>query len=191
VTIGVVLLAAGRSRRFGSDKRQAALPSGRTVLDQTLHQIMVSGLPLRVCLSPRDTDLVTRLAGRGIVPVVCGRSELGMGETLAEAITSVQQWDAAVIALADMPFIAASSFTAVAQASTGNTIVAPFYRGQRGHPVAFGARFFGDISELRGDRGAQRLIQRYPGSVHELALPDPGILRDVDHPADIAFVADS
>ena len=61
MTIGVLVLAAGRAVRFGADKRLAALPDGRCVMDTTLANIHDSGLPYLVCLGEGDDELVHHL----------------------------------------------------------------------------------------------------------------------------------
>jgi molybdenum cofactor cytidylyltransferase len=54
--------------------------------------------------------------------------------------------------------------------------------------VAFGARFLPELGALDGDRGARDLLLQHPAAVQELPVDDPGILRDVDRPADLAAV---
>jgi molybdenum cofactor cytidylyltransferase len=66
MTVGVIVLAAGRARRFGSDKRQALLPDGLQVLEALLGQINESGLPILVCLDENDDALAFELDGRSI-----------------------------------------------------------------------------------------------------------------------------
>jgi molybdenum cofactor cytidylyltransferase len=62
----------------------------------------------------------------------------------------------------------------------------PFYQGQRGHPVGFGAEHGEALRGLDGDTGARALLAA--NRVARLDLDDPGILRDVDTPDDLAGV---
>ena len=78
MAVGVLVLAAGRSRRFGSDKRQALLPGGKRVLDALLSQINESGLPVLICLDETDDDLAFELDGRNIPYHLCYRAGEGM-----------------------------------------------------------------------------------------------------------------
>ncbi len=182
MTVGVLLLAAGSSRRFGSDKRFAQLPDGRTLLNATLENFLQSGLALRVCLGADDSALATTLDKRGIDVVVCQSSAEGMGATLAEASRGFGDWSAVLVALADMPLIQPATIGRIATAAMPEQIVVPCFKGQQGHPVAFGSRFFHLLVQCKGDRGARWVIDRYPQAVSELAIDDPGILRDVDTP---------
>jgi molybdenum cofactor cytidylyltransferase len=50
--VGVLLLAAGVSRRFGSDKRAAVMPNGKTVLETTLENIKRAACPSSFVLRP-------------------------------------------------------------------------------------------------------------------------------------------
>jgi molybdenum cofactor cytidylyltransferase len=83
-----------------------------------------------------------------------------------------------------MPCIAVSTIEAVARAlDEGASLVAPFYRGERGHPVGFGAVHFAALAALDGDTGARDLFRRNEAT--RLDVADPGILRDVDTPDDL------
>ncbi len=178
---GVLLLAAGRSRRFGSDKRHAPVPGGGTLLEAAINTLRDSGLPLRVCLGRDDRALQEELHGAGIDCLLCPHSELGMIGTLGDGIRArPQPWDGVLIALADMPRIRTATYRTIAAQLRTDRIVVPFYRGQRGNPVAFGSKFFPELESLQGDRGARALLLHYPDAVHRVEVDDPGILCDVD-----------
>jgi molybdenum cofactor cytidylyltransferase len=148
VTAGVLVLAAGRAHRFGSDKRLARLPDDRRSIEALLDQLETSGLPVLVCLGPQDGEIVTLLNARGFRHQVCERSAEGMGGTLAEGIAQVDHWDGALVALADMPWIAGGTYRAVADSLDPGSICVPVLDGHRGHPVGFGRQFFPELAML-------------------------------------------
>lgn len=186
MTVGVLVLAAGRARRFGADKRQALLPDGRRVLDATLGNISASGLPFVVCVAADDDQLVDRLDTQAFRRQRCTSASEGMGATLAEGIGHVQHWRGVLVALADMPWIAPDTYATVAQQLAAERIVVPVYGGQRGHPVGFGRAFYATLRGLRGDAGARSVLLNHAADVVEVMLSDPGIVRDIDLPEDLA-----
>ena len=182
---GVLLLAAGRAARFGSDKRLARLSGGQCLLNTCIATVCAADLPLRVALRSGDDALAEDLEARSIATLRCADAPRGMGATLAEAVRQLPPWEAVLVALADMPWLRADSVRAVAAAAGEGCICIPSFRGRRGHPVAFGARFLPDLARLDGDNGARELTVRHARAVRELALDDPGIVRDVDRPGDL------
>lgn len=183
MTIGVLMLAAGYSRRYGGDKRLATLPGGQTLLDASISRAQQSGLPLLVALRAEDAPLAEQLETRQVPAVRCKRSALGMGHSLAEAVAAMPEgWSGVLIALGDMPLIQTSTFRLLAAALTPENIVVPWFRGRRGHPVGFGAGHFTDLRRLTGDRGAGGLLQARESLVVRVPVHDEGILLDVDEP---------
>ncbi len=184
--IGILLLAAGRSRRFGSDKRRARLAhSARTMLQMTLDAATASGLPTRVCLRPDDNALAEEMASQGVDALRCQRAHEGMGATLAEGVTRVTEWQGVIIALADMPLVLATTYRELARHSTQDAAIVPVYQGQRGNPVCFGASWYAHLTHCAGQSGARHLLDAHPQGVCRLAVDDPGILRDIDYPGDL------
>ncbi len=51
------------------------------------------------------------------------------------------------------------------------------------HPVAFGAAVFADL--LSGDRGARWVLGALGDEVVSIDCDDPGVVFDIDHPADL------
>jgi len=191
LTAGVLLLAAGQGRRFGSDKRRASLPAGSSLLQSTIASVIASGLPLRVCLGPADVELQGTLEMRGVDCILCARAGEGMGATLAEAVAALpEDWDGVLVALADMPWIDPDSYCQVAASLCEDRIVVPRYRGQRGHPVAFPMDYVPQLAALEGDEGARRLLQAHQARIAWIDLDDPGIVRDVDTPGDLSGPGD-
>ena len=79
VGIGVLLLAAGRSRRFRQDKRLALLPNGKTIIQTTIKQIKISGRPLKICVASDDARVSEKFQCAGAEIIFCSRSHRGLG----------------------------------------------------------------------------------------------------------------
>jgi molybdenum cofactor cytidylyltransferase len=182
-----ILLAAGSSRRFGSNKLLAPLADG-TPLAVAAASKLVAVVPESIAVvRPGDDALAAVLAGKGLRIVECAEAERGMGHSLAAGVAAASMADAWLIALADMPSTKISSIAGlIAQLHAGSVLVAPFHAGRRGHPVGFAAEFGAELLSLSGDAGARDLLARHAASLTRLDVNDPGILIDVDTPGDLA-----
>jgi len=187
-----VLLAAGRGTRFGDDKLRAPLPRGGpafaagTPLGIAAARTLARALAESVAVVRPGADLRAPLREAGLAVVECARADEGMGASLACGVAAAADADGWVVALADMPWIAPGTIAAVAAAlASGADIAAPVYRGARGHPVGFARRHYGDLVRLRGDEGARGIVARERERLVLIVVDDPGVLADVDTPADL------
>jgi molybdenum cofactor cytidylyltransferase len=182
-----ILLAAGRGTRFHGDKLHARLPhpthgiAAGTPVGVAAAMHLVAALPDSIGVVRKGDDTLSEaLAGAGLRIVECANADDGMGASLACGVAALGAADACIVALADMPWIAPATIMGVAAAlREGAGIVAPVYRGRRGHPVGFSRRHFAELSALHGDEGARSLLAR----AHDIALvdcDDEGVARDVD-----------
>lgn len=187
-----ILLAAGSSRRFGANKLLHPLPgpAGAAPVPVALasaRQLLAVLPDTLAVLRPGADQLAAILSAAGCSTTVCVQADAGMGCSLAHAIGQSAGYDGWVIALADMPFLRPASIAAVAGAlADGAAIVLPTWQGEKGHPVGFAKEFGADLARLTGDAGARSIVQAHPAAVRRLVLDDPGIVRDVDTPADLA-----
>lgn len=187
--VGAIILAAGRSRRFGSDKRLAHLPNGQLVLMQTIARALAAFDALLLTLRHDDDELeqdIKRLVKDDrLLSFKAPDSDLGMGHSLANAIDKVRGWDAAFICLGDMPFVSEQTLAALkasCEAAKGEAIILPTFAGKPGHPVGFPRCYFDDLAKLSGDRGAKSVVQAHQGEVTQVPTEDPGVLSDIDQP---------
>ncbi|MEK8089556.1 nucleotidyltransferase family protein [Thermithiobacillus plumbiphilus] len=181
-----ILLAAGLSRRFGSDKRLHQLPDGRPLALAAAITLQAGMDQTLAVLRPEDAPLSQMLVDAGLQPVFCPQATLGMGASIACGVRASPDAGGWLIALADMPFIQPDTIRLIAESlRQGAPLVAPLYQGRRGHPVGFGPRFRKDLLALDGDSGARAILQAHPELLRTLAVDDPGILRDIDAPADL------
>ena len=191
--IGAIVLAAGSSRRFGDDKRKARLADGRRVIEHALNIALGSFDEVLLVVRYGDiefaNDISAIISNDRLRILRAPDSALGMGHSLANAITEVRDWDGAFIFLADMPHIRSHTAdllkSAFIQHQGDHPIIVPGYNGQWGHPVGFHATFFDDMAALEGDQGAKPVINNHEPSVIHIAVNDPGVLKDVDTPADL------
>lgn len=185
--IAGILLAAGRGTRFHGDKLRAPLPHpaygvpAGTPLGVAAAMHLVAALPESIGVVRKGANALSHaLAAAGLRLVECANADDGMGASLACGIAALGNAEACVIALADMPWIAPATISAVATAlREGADIVAPVYRGTRGHPVGFSRRHFAALSTLRGDEGARSLLAQ-ENAITLIDCDDEGVASDVD-----------
>ncbi|MCP3709639.1 nucleotidyltransferase family protein [Paraburkholderia sp. CNPSo 3274] len=183
-----VLLAAGTGSRFDPNglrnKLLAPLPEGTCVARESAQRLLRVVPKVIAVVRPGAETLAHVLNDAGCDVVFAPDAARGMGASLAAGVETDHEAESWIVALADMPCIAVESIEAVARALDGGApLVAPFYRGQRGHPVGFGYPHRAALVALDGDAGARALLSTHP--LTRIEVDDPGILRDVDTPADL------
>ncbi len=180
--IGGILLAAGKSRRFGADKRFACLDTGETLLLRSA-RVLSQVVEARVLVVGQDDDPVRfRQALPGWQVVRAELSALGMGASLAAAVRTVAaQWSGCLVALADKPFVLPATVRAVRNV-LDEEIVVPRSGGEWGHPVGFPRRLFAAMCELKADGEARQLIVAESARCRFIDVDDPGVLFDIDTP---------
>ncbi|MBW5801246.1 nucleotidyltransferase family protein [Halomonas elongata] len=187
----VLVMAAGRSRRFGRDKRTARLADGRPLLAATRESVSRTYPLQRLIL--REGEGPASLGLSPSVPHWRVPSSIleGLGTSLGHAVRTacldpeLAHCRTLAIWLGDMPWIAPATSEALLTQARDDTILRPTHDGQPGHPVLFGRTFWPELSNLTGDQGAHELLVRHRERCHHLPVDDPGVLRDVDRPQDL------
>lgn len=187
-----ILLAAGKGSRFDpaglQNKLLQALPGGACVAAAAAANLAAALPAVLAVVRPGADALAARLREAGCEVTVCSEAEQGMGVSLVHALQRAPGAAGWVVALADMPYVRPDTVTALAAAiAAGAGIAQPAHGGKRGNPVAFGRRHLPALLQLGGDQGARALLKAFP--VAEVNVDDPGILRDIDTPADLAVAA--
>jgi len=186
-----ILLAAGSSRRFGSNKLLALLPDGTPLVLVTVRRLLSVLDAVIAVVNPQDRLLHELLAAEKVQVVVCQNANTGMGASLAAGVAASEAARGWLVALADMPAIQVCTLQRVIHAlEAGTRLVAPVHTGRRGHPVGFHSSFRNELLALSGDAGAREILTRHAASLTSLDVDDAGVLLDVDTPADLdAMVA--
>jgi len=182
-----LLLAAGSGSRFGSDKLQHSLPHGVAISVQAARHLKSQLSRVVAAVRQGSDDLSKSLSAEGCEAVVCENAAEGMGASLACAARAAGPADGYLVALGDMPFVRPSSIAAVRDALVaGAALAAPFWRMRRGHPVGLSGSFYTELLAARGDEGAKALLAANKGRLVKIPVGDPGVIRDIDTPADLA-----
>lgn len=184
-----MLLAAGRSRRFGAANKLLAPLHGRPLLWYALDAAIASGArPLVVVTGHRQPAVRAALRAYRRVHQVPRlrlrrnpRYREGMAGSLQTGIAALgEDVEGALVFLGDMPAVgAALARRLIAAFEPGDEAVVPLVQGRRAHPVLLGRVLFDPIlRELAGDEGARRLLARCARL--RLVEADDDALVDVD-----------
>lgn len=176
----LILLAAGRSERFGAVDKLAEV-----FHDQPLAFHVVTALenvPFKARLAVCSGTALD-FAGRGYRVVHNPAPEQGMAGSVRLGVAAARAigCGGVLVALADMPRVTANHVYRLFDAADGAGAVVASSDGVRPSPPAiFGAAYFDALLALEGDEGARALIR---GGRHVVA--SPAELLDIDRPEDL------
>ncbi|WP_428630815.1 nucleotidyltransferase family protein [Sphingopyxis sp.] len=181
--VAVLLLAAGRSERFGSDKLLVPL-DGVPVALHAAAPLIALGTGWLIAVCREASPIAPELVELGFEIVVNPDPARGLSSSLALGIERAEALGAtaALIALGDMPFVSPAHL-AVLLASFDRAsapIVASARHGVGMPPALFDKALFGDLRTSEGEQGARSLIR-----AAKLVAADPDELADIDRPEDI------
>ncbi len=188
--IAAIILAAGQSRRWGQANKLLAPVDGVPMVRRVAGAVLASSVrPVMVVTGHEAEKVSAALAGLSVRLVDAGRFALGMAESLKAGIEALPgDCDGALVCLGDMPFVHPATLNQLAAEydPAGAAALIPTCEGERGNPVLLGRSLFSGILGLSGDRGARAMLHAVSDRVREVAVDDPGILRDVDAPGMLA-----
>ena len=188
-----ILLAAGKSQRFGSNKLLYPVTDNTPMLLVTA-QKLANVLPESIAVISQElipyTDQLEQLKRLGLRVVVNEDADRGMGSSIACGVRASQDAPGWLITLADMPYIKTETITLLAEKlANGVGIVAPVieHRGeqQRGHPVGFNQRYKDELLALDDDVGARHVIANHQSKLELVPTHDAGVTVDVDQAIDV------
>lgn len=169
--IAFVLLAAGRSERFGSNKLLADF-QGKPLWHWAAEAAENAGFEKLFLVCNPDSLLEPRKGWRRVINHDAGR---GMGNSIAKGMNTCRHCSSAVVALADMPFVTAEHLQALIESEC--IAFTEYGTEGMGCPAAFPQSAFSKLRRLDGDRGASAL--KWKGAV-ALAPREALMASDVD-----------
>ena len=191
--IAGILLAAGSSRRMGAENKLLLpiydrLPMIRwiaqTFLDADIDKlIVVTGF--------QHETISKTLLGLDIEFVHNHDHLTGQASSVACGIKSLsEQYDGALIGLADMPFITSDLISRLIKShellsKPEVRITMPIIEGRRANPVIWGRAFFDDLQDISGDEGGRQILSAYLSAVNGVSWDKIEVAEDIDLPEDI------
>lgn len=183
--IAAIILAAGSASRMGRPK-QLLDWGGRPLVRAAAEQALAAGLtPAVAVVGAHAAEVTAALDGLPLQIAHCPEYASGQSASLRAGVAALgPEVGAAVVLLADQPFVTAAIIGALAEAwrSGGAQIVAPVYRGTRGNPVLFGRALFAELLAVTGDQGARAVVAADRARVRLLPFDDDRPLADIDTP---------
>jgi molybdenum cofactor cytidylyltransferase len=186
--IAAVVLAAGWSNRFGTNKLVAPI-AGAPVVRHVVETALASRVsPVVVVTGYCAAAVAATLSGLPIETIENRAFAKGLSESLKCGVRNVPaDCEGAVILLGDMPFVRPALIDALVEAfdPARRAICVPVRNGRRGNPVLWGRAFFPELLALEGDAGGKRLMTLHEDVLCELDAGDDGPLIDIDTPEDL------
>ena len=179
----LVLLAAGKSQRFGDIGSKLGQPFLARPLG--LHvAVALEDMPFRERVAVVAPDCPLDYAAHGFTVVHNDDPTRDMGSSVRLGVACATRSDAAaiLIALADMPRVTAAHVHRLFDAASGEDAIVASSDGHAPKPPAlFGRARFDALLAVTGDAGARDLIQQ-----GRHVVTNPAELIDVDTPDDLA-----
>jgi molybdenum cofactor cytidylyltransferase len=183
--VAAIMLAAGRSRRFGGADKLLATLNEMPVALHAAKAIVALAPARRIAICPNSDGALARLlAGEGFDIVPNPDAERGLSESLRLGIAAVQSGpdQAVLLCLADMPFVRAEHLAALLARFDANEapVIASGRDGVPMPPALFARSQFPALAEASGDSGGRALF------ASAIIVPAPERqLDDIDRPGDL------
>jgi len=193
--VTAIILAAGMSSRMGTSK--PLLPcGGETVLEKVIGIARSAGIASILAVLGHQADLLLPVLARQNVPGLINPAYAqGMFSSLQTGIRHLEKHCPAFLLMpADMPLIRPDTLRQLLAAYRAGApeilICRPRYQNRRGHPPLIATSLSPDILAHDGDGGLRVLLARWEKVTRNVDVDDPGILVDLDTPADLSACLD-
>lgn len=181
----MILLAAGYSRRFGSNKLFYEI-KGQPMYLRTLNRLIQVEKELtedekenkskekKRCFQERalvlETAVVTQYQeiketakSKGVTVLINHHPEKGISSSLKTGLEYFKDTDACLFAVADQPWLTSGTIAGLVRLflKSGKGIACVSTEKQPGNPCIFASKYYPQLMALTGDRGGKRVLNAH------------------------------
>jgi CTP:molybdopterin cytidylyltransferase MocA len=187
---GAIILAGGASSRMGSAKALLDLDGQPLIsrLIQTIRQVdSISGI---ILVTGHEANRIREALQPNHDVSFIHNPNHRTGEMLSSVKAGVNavrdSWDGFFLMLLDQPAIKSTTLAIMGQAwpDSRPAVVIPAYQTKNGHPLLIASRCVGSIVSVPGDATLRDFVVQHQSQTQIVEVDDPGILTDVDTPAE-------
>lgn len=160
----IVILAAGKSARLGSPK-QLLEYNGKPLLRHAVDVALETGCQSVFVVLGANIELLRKeLKNKSVIIVENTRWQEGMASSIRCGLEYISNTklrpDCVIFMVCDQPYVSSSLLLNLLEKrqESGKPIVASNYDDKFGTPALFDKIFFPALMELKGDKGARKLI---------------------------------
>ena len=185
--ICALVLAAGRSSRFGESKMLATL-EGKALIRHAVENALEHVENVCVVLGREAQSVKAALEDLPLEFIENPSFASGMSSSIKAGIQALEptHFEAALILLGDQPRVPHAVFRTLLEEyrRSSATIVVPIFQGVRGHPALFAREIWPELLVLEGDSGGKSVIERDTARVQRVQFDFP-VPEDVDTREDL------
>ncbi|NNE35959.1 MAG: nucleotidyltransferase family protein [Rhodothermales bacterium] len=184
-----IILAAGASERMGVLDKLLLPLVGKPIVQYVVEiacewadSVLVVTTP-----APSNEGMLEVLEDMPVEIVENVRHASGIGASIAAGVSAARlDVPGFMIMMGDMPHVSIRTIQTMMQrfAEDPSRIYVPVHEGQMGHPVIFPKEFRYRLEQIEMSKGVQDLINEHALMVTQLPVNDPGVVSDIDCPAD-------
>lgn len=183
--LAAVILAGGESRRMGTPK--ALVPfRGISFVQHLVNATRHARIgPRRIVLGAGAEQIRDQLGVDPEMIVLNDNWEEGQLASIQAGIRSLPEGtEGLVLCPVDHPLVSANLISNLIHQfdSSGNLIVIPAFRGQRGHPVIFRASLYSELLAAPPDVGARQVVWAHPHDIDEVPTEEEGVVLNLNDP---------
>ena len=185
----MIYMAAGNSRRFGTNKLLYPIdghPMYRHLLDRLVHicEIESEWEVLVVTQYKEIREYVRALEERGhaVHALWSPESRNGASVTISQAVHAADEREALVFFVADQPYLTEDTVSRFLHRmqSSGKELGCVAYEGECGNPVWFSKAFYQELQNLQGDEGGKKVLKKHIEKAVIFPIANQKELEDID-----------
>jgi len=187
--VSLIILAAGRSTRFGSNKLLFEI-GGKKLIERVVGTSLASKVDEVVVVVGFEREKISPiLEGYQCRIVFNPEFEKGQSSSVIAGVRSVRnEADAIMILPGDMAYVSVEHINKIIEEynAVPSSIVVACFEGKMGHPILFDRALFNEILKITEEEfGLKEVVERHRTEIRRVEVGSAEVLLDVDVPEDV------
>ena len=181
--ISAIILAAGQSKRFGSDNKLIKKYNKKYLINHIIGTLIKSKVNKIIVVLGFQKSKVRKITikNKKINFVFNKNYKSGMASSIKTGLKEISKRSIGfLIVQADMPLISKKIIDSLCYSIRNNNkeIVAPIYKSNMGNPIGFKRSMTRILNKTSGDSGAKKMIKRNKKNLSLISVNSKSIFKD-------------